>query len=250
MGLPTALLVAKSRRFDVVGVDLSRDKVALLQAGKLPFVEEGLPELFAEGSAHFRATTELEPADVFLLALPTPLSDDKRCDASAIDAAAESLVAVLRPGNLVILESTVSPGTTRRVHERLRERCGFSVAMSYVSEKAIPGDTLREMVHNDRVVGLLDESARAPTLEVYESFVEGELCLTDATSAETAKLLENTFRDVNIALANEFSELAEEIGVDAYEVIRLANRHPRVNVLTPGPGVGGHCIAIDPWFLV
>lgn len=250
MGLPTALLIAKSGQFDVVGFDVSKEKVAKLQRGELPFVEDGLGELFDLGGKHFRASSDLEPSDAFIVALPTPLTKDRTCDNGAIDAAANALVSVLRAGDLVVLESTVAPGTTKALHRSLTQRCGFEIEMSYVSEKATPGDTLREMVHNDRIIGVQTAHAKPLTQQIYASFVKGELCFTDATTAETAKLLENTFRDVNIALANEFSALAEELGLDVYEAIALANRHPRVNILKPGPGVGGHCIAIDPWFLV
>ena len=249
MGLPTALLIARDPGFEVVGIDVARDKVEALSRGVLPFDEQGMVELFAEAKPRFRASTEVCPADIYILALPTPLTPQRTCDASYLESAIDSLVPVVADGNLVIIESTVSPGTTLRMRERLYERSGKRPIVSYVSEKALPGNTLHEMIHNDRTIGVADPSARAPTEALYRTFVEGELVFTDATTAETAKLFENTCRDVNIALANELADLCETLGIDVHETISIANRHPRVNLLRPGPGVGGHCIAIDPWFL-
>jgi UDP-N-acetyl-D-mannosaminuronic acid dehydrogenase len=249
MGLPTALLAAKSGKLDVVGYDIDEQKLATLRRGELHFSEPGMPELFAEVGSRFRVTSELAPSDAFILALPTPITAEHRCDLSAVESATRALLPVLRDGDLVILESTVSPGTTMRLKRMVSEALPHDVRFAYVSEKAKPGDTLHEMIHNDRIVGLADEAARELTTQIYD-FVQGELVFTSASAAEAAKLFENTFRDVNIALANDLANLAEEQGLDVFEVIELANRHPRVDILSPGPGVGGHCIAIDPWFLV
>lgn len=250
MGLPTALLLARSGRWQVVGCDIAEARVATLERGELPFNESGLRELFDEARERFRATTTLEPSDLFILALPTPADARHHCDVSALEGAIGSLAQVVRDGDVVVVESTVSPGTTARLRARLRADSGKAVHFAYVAEKAIPGNTLTEMVHNDRVIGVIDPEAHALTTEVYQSFVRGALFHTDATTAEAVKLFENTFRDVNIALANELADLAEAHRIDVHEAIALANRHPRVNILSPGPGVGGHCIAVDPWFLV
>jgi len=250
MGLPTALLLAKSGQYDVVGYDKSQAKLETLRRGELPFDEPGLDDLFQAARSRFTVQAELGPSDIFLLALPTPIDAEHRCDLSFLHSACDALAPVLEDDNIIILESTVAPGTTTSVKERLERDSGKRILASYVSEKATPGNTLHEMVHNDRIIGVLDDAAKERTTQLYKTFVRGELCVTDATTAEAAKLFENTFRDVNIALANEFSKVAQALGIDAREVIALANRHPRVNILSPGPGVGGHCIPIDPWFLV
>ena len=250
MGLPTALLIAKLGQYEVVGYDKSQSKLETLSRGQLPFDEPGLDELFQTARSRFTVAAELGPSDIFLLALPTPIDAEHRCDLSFLQSACDALVPVLEDDNIIILESTVTPGTTKSIKERLERDSGKRILASYVSEKATPGNTLHEMVHNDRIIGVLEDAAKERTTQLYKSFVRGELCVTDAATAEATKLFENTFRDVNIALANELSEVAQALGIDVREVITLANRHPRVNILSPGPGVGGHCIPIDPWFLV
>jgi len=250
MGLPTALLLAKHGQYDVVGYDTSQPKLDTLSRGELPFDEPGLGELFQTVGNRFTVTAELGPSDIFLLSLPTPIDAERRCDLSFVHSACDALVPLLDDDNIIILESTVAPGTTKSIKERLQHESGKRILASYVSEKATPGNTLHEMVHNDRIIGVLDDAAKDRTTQLYGSFVRGELYVTDATTAEATKLFENTYRDVNIALANELNDVAQARGIDVREVIALANRHPRVNILSPGPGVGGHCIPIDPWFLV
>jgi UDP-N-acetyl-D-mannosaminuronic acid dehydrogenase len=208
----------------------------------------------AINSRNLVARTEVEPADVFIIAVPTPLTPDKRADMSCVERSARSLIPVLAPGNLVILESTVPPGTTVGLLCRILSESGlkpgsdFRVAHS--PERVLPGNIFSELVSNDRVVGGVTPECADAASGLYKAFVEGEIFLTDATTAEMVKLVENTFRDVNIALANELALVAAENDVDIFEVIALANRHARVNVHQPGPGVGGHCIPIDPWFII
>ncbi len=246
IGLPTALLFA--REHDVVGVDTDPDRVERLRDGKLPFEEPGMEELFP--AERFRATTELEPANVHVLAVPTPLDRATGvADLGHVRAAVESVAGVLRPNDIVVLESTVPPGSCERLVERILSEAVAKPRYAYCPERAIPGRTVEEMVGNDRVVGASDPATGDRVEALYRSFVEGDIARTGPTTAEFVKLTENTYRDVNIALANEFAKLAEDAGIDVHEVIALANRHPRVDVLNPGPGVGGHCITVDPWFL-
>jgi UDP-N-acetyl-D-mannosaminuronic acid dehydrogenase len=256
MGLPTALLLAKEG-CNVIGYDVNEKRVSQLQKGDLPFEEKGLAELYEAGKARFTPTTEITTAhhiDAYLIAVPTPFTPDKKCDLHYVESAVKTVAKHLRKGNLVILESTVRPGTTMEVVKPLLEASGLKVgedlSLAYVSEKAIPGNTLHEMVHNDRIVGVYDERTAELTTQLYSRFVQGKLHVTDCTTAETVKLVENTYRDVNIALANELADICSSKGMNAWEVIQLANKHPRVHVHAPGPGVGGHCIAVDPWFLV
>jgi len=246
IGLPTALLLA--REHDVVGVDVDPERVERLEAGELPIDEPGVEELFP--AERFRATTELEPADVHVVAVPTPLDRATGvADLGHVRAAVESVAGVLRPEDVVVLESTVPPGTSERLVEGILSEAVDEPRYAYCPERAIPGRTVEEMIGNDRVVGASDPETGDRVEALYRSFVEGEIARTGPTTAEFVKLAENTYRDVNIALANEFAKLAEDAGVDVHEVIGLANRHPRVDVLNPGPGVGGHCITVDPWFL-
>jgi len=249
MGVPTSLLLAK--KHTVVGVDLKESVVKQLNKGIIQFDEPGLNELMQENKDRFTAKTEVEPADVFIISVPTPLEPAmKIADLQYVRSAAEMIYPYLSDGNLVILESTVPPGTTDRlVLPILKKGKASSFYIAHCPERAIPGNTLYEMVHNDRIIGGIDSRSSELTKELYQCFVKGNIFLTDATTAEFVKLMENTFRDVNIALANEFAQIAEESSINAWEAITLANKHPRVNILNPGPGVGGHCIAIDPWFL-
>ena len=251
IGLPNALLLARAGH-EVLGVDIRKDVVEKLNGKELPFEEPGLPELFAEAGDGFRASTELEEADCFIIAVPTPLDREmKMADLKAVKSASEAISERLKDGDLVILESTVPPGTsTGFVLPILKRNGARKVFFAHCPERAIPGETLNEMENNDRIIGGLDEESTRRAEEVYRSFVKGNMYLTDATTAEYVKLMENTYRDINIALANEFALISEEIHVDVWKAIELANRHPRVNILRPGPGVGGHCIAIDPLFMV
>lgn len=255
IGLPTALLFANNGN-EVMGVDVSERVVATLQQGKMHFEEHGFQELLdsAMQKGTFRASTQVEEAKVFLVAVPTPFDTEFRmADLKYVLSACEMIVPHLKKGNLVIIESTIPPKTCEKRVRMILERSGLKASqdfyISHCPERAIPGNTLHEMVNNDRVIGGLDEKATEMTRDLYSCFVKGNLYLTTSTTAEMIKLMENTYRDVNIALANELSMLAEEYNINIWEAIEIANKHPRVNIHKPGPGVGGHCIAIDPWFL-
>jgi len=249
MGLPIACLLANAGH-RVTGVDISLDKVTSINNGICPFEEKGLEQALESALKNsFRATTKLETSEVYLIAVPTPEKDQK-CDLSYVMKAAESIGRVATNNQLVLLESTVKPNTCRDYLQKYFNSLGLELEIAFTPERAFPGNTLHELVQNDRVVGGLSSNATQLAKELYSSFVKGNIFTTSATCAESVKLFENTFRDVNIALANEFEEIARELGIDIWEVIELANKHPRVNILNPGPGVGGHCIALDPWFLV
>jgi len=249
MGLPIASLIAEAG-YDVTGIDLSEEKVTAINAGECPFDEVGMPELVQKvvGQGFLKASTAIPSSDFYLVAVPTPHRDG-RCDRSYVFSAVDSIIKVAKDGQVVIVESTISPQTSIAVEQRFAE-AGINVDVVHCPERAIPGHTLHELVNNDRIIGASNTQAQNKVKTLYQSFVKGEVFLTDLTTAECIKLVENTSRDVGIAFANELSQICTELNVDVYEVIKLANRHPRVNVLTPGPGVGGHCIPIDPWFLV
>lgn len=249
MGLPTALLLARSG-ITVNGYDIDRKKIELLKQGKLPFEEPGLQGLFEEAKQFFVPFEHLRSSDAFILALPTPITKEKTCDISFVLSAVKAVCKVLKDDDLVILESTVTPGTTVGVVQSLLESTGKRFYLSYVSEKALPGNTIAEMRNNHRIIGGLNAESAQRTKALYERFVTAPIHVTDCTTAESVKLIENTYRDVNIALANELTLRLSKAGVNVWEAIRLANFHPRVHLHNPGPGVGGHCIAIDPWFLV
>ncbi len=256
IGLPTTCLLA-TNGYKVIGIDIKKEVVKKVNKGKVPFEETGLDELLQNATTLHTMTASEEPeaADVFIIAVPTPLDEEtKKADLSHVKKAAESIVNYLQPGNLVILESTVPPGTSEQlilpILENSELKVGKDYYLVYCPERAIPGNTIYEMINNDRIIGGIDKSSTDLARELYSSFVKGEIYLTDIRTAEIIKLMENTYRDINIALANEFAQIAEENGVNIWEAIKLANRHPRVNILKPGPGVGGHCLAIDPWFLV
>lgn len=255
IGLPTASTFA-THGLKVVGVDVNQRVVDILRNGEVHLHEPGLRTLVqaAFGSGNLSVSETPEPADAFIIAVPTPITEDKRADLRYVREAAESIVPYLRPGNLVVLESTSPPGTTANFLAPILSdsglRAGEDFHLAYSPERVLPGRILQELLENARVIGgLTPESARAGR-DLYALFVRGEIHLTDATTAEMVKLMENTFRDVNIALANEFARLGEHFGVDIWQAIELANLHPRVSILRPGPGVGGHCISVDPWFLV
>jgi UDP-N-acetyl-D-mannosaminuronic acid dehydrogenase len=255
IGLPTASTLA-THGLSVIGVDVNRHVVDVLRDGQIHIQEPGLRSLVeaAFQSGNLRVAEAPEPADAFLIAVPTPFLEDKRADLRAVIAAAESIVPHLHAGNLVILESTSPPRTTVDIIAPILSRSGLQpgadIHLCYSPERVLPGQILRELVENARVIGGINQASAEAGRELYRSFVRGEIRLTDATTAEMVKLMENTYRDINIAAANEFARLAERFGVDVWEAIALANRHPRVEILRPGPGVGGHCISVDPWFLV
>lgn len=255
IGLPTAAMFA-THGLHVIGVDINLQIVKTLNGGEIHIEEAGLREVVqqARASGNLVVKSVPEPADVFIIAVPTPFNPDKTADMRAVTSAAEAIVPYLRPDNLVVLESTSPPRTTmglvKPVLERSGLRAGQDFKLAYSPERVLPGQILKELVENARVIGGIDWASAEAGRDLYAVFVKGEIVLTDAATAEMVKLMENTFRDVNIATANEFALIAEKLGVNVWEAIDIANRHPRVNILRPGPGVGGHCIAIDPWFFV
>jgi UDP-N-acetyl-D-mannosaminuronic acid dehydrogenase len=255
IGLPTASTFA-THGLQVVGVDINQHVVSQLKQGELHIYEPGLRTLVQAAllSANLVIELEPQPADAFIIAVPTPIKENKQADLSYVISAAESIVPHLRSGSLVVLESTSPPRTTVDVVLPILERSGLKAgtdfSLAYTPERVLPGQILRELIENARVIGGIDRISAEAGRDLYSIFVRGEIILTDATTAEMVKLMENTYRDVNIAVANEFARLADHFGVDVWEAIMLANRHPRVNILNPGPGVGGHCISVDPWFLV
>jgi len=255
IGLPTAVLFA-TRRHEVVGIDINKSIIETINKGIIPFDEPELPKLLEEAirNKNLVAKTEVEDANVFIIAVPTPLDKEmKMAELKYVRLAAEMIYPHLRKDNLVILESTVPPGTSEKILVPILEKSGLKVSrdfcLAHCPERAIPGNTIYEMIHNDRIVGGIDRKSTELAKSLYSSFVKGNFYLANTITAEFVKLMENTFRDINIALANEFAQIAEECEVNVWEAIELANKHPRVNILKPGPGVGGHCIAIDPLFL-
>ena len=262
IGLPTAAVLA-FRMGNVIGVDVDQDVVEAVNAGKAKTVEPGLAALLeiVTAKGQLRAALRPEPADVFIIAVPTPITSDHKPDMSYVRAAAQSIAPVLDKGNLVILESTSPVSTTEQMDQWLSEaRPDLSfpqqagdradVQIAYCPERILPGNMLKELANNDRIVGGLSEKASAMAADLYKMFVQGQIVTTNARTAEMCKLAENSFRDVNIAFANELSMICDKLDIDVWELIRLANRHPRVNILQPGCGVGGHCIPVDPWFIV
>ncbi len=255
IGLPTASLFA-THGHGVLGVDVSERVVDTINSGEIHIEEPGLFTLAraAVGSGNLRAALKPEAADVFIICVPTPLDSEKKCDLSSVQQATRSIVPLLKKGNLVILESTSPPGTTRDLLAPMIAGAGFKVGvdvhLAHCPERVLPGHILKELIENARIIGGITPESAKVTEELYRGIVEGPIFLTDCTTAELAKIMENTFRDVNIALANELGHICEKLGVSAWDVIELANKHPRVSFHLPGPGVGGHCISVDPWFLV
>ncbi|MEY4854301.1 MAG: hypothetical protein RIR32_977 [Verrucomicrobiota bacterium] len=261
IGLPTASIFATKGR-SVLGVDIAPEVVATINSGRIHIQEPDLDVLVraAVQSGNLRAATAPAGAETFIIAVPTPFMVDatgaRRPDLSFVEAAARSLAAVVAPGNLIVLESTSPVGTTEKVKAwvedelRRRGRAVDGLLYAHCPERILPGQMLKELIANDRIVGGLTPEASARAKALYEIFCAAQIFVTDARTAELAKLTENAFRDVNIAFANELSMICDRLGVDVWELIRLANRHPRVKILQPGPGVGGHCIAVDPWFIV
>lgn len=256
VGLPAALMLAKAGH-DVVGVDINENIVRAINEGVLLIKEDDLQGLLNEPAvkANLRAQGTPCEGDVFIIAVPTPVDPRKKAaDMRYVDEAVESLLPYLRPGNLIIIESTIPPLTCReRVTPMIEAATGLTVGedvfLAHCPERILPGDIFHEIVYNDRIIGGINEKTRDLAASVYASFVKGDLYKTDDVTAELVKLMENTYRDVNIALANEFTAVAETLGIDAHQAIELANKHPRVDILSPGIGVGGHCIPIDPWFI-
>ena len=253
IGLPTASLLA-NRGYYVHGVDVVQETVDTINAGKIHIVEPDLDTFVqsAVNSGKLKADIKPAEADVFIIAVPTPFKDNHVPNVDYIVSATKSIAPYVKSNNIVILESTSPVGTTDLMEETLRKEGvdTSKVHFAHCPERVLPGKIMHELVHNDRIVGGTTPEATKATAEFYKTFVKGEVLETDARTAEMAKLTENSFRDVNIAFANELSMLSDKFGIDVWELIELANRHPRVNILQPGCGVGGHCIAVDPWFIV
>lgn len=262
IGLPTAAVFA-SRKKNVIGVDVNQQAVDIINRGEVHIVEPDLDMVVmgAVSQGYLRATTEVEPADAFVIAVPTPFKGDHVPDLSYIEAAAKAIAPQLATGNLVILESTSPVGATEQMADWLAaarpdltfpQQAGedSDIRVAHCPERVLPGQVLRELVDNDRVVGGMTPKCSEASVALYKIFVEGQCVVTNARTAEMAKLTENSFRDVNIAFANELSVICDKLDINVWELIQLANRHPRVDILQPGPGVGGHCIAVDPWFIV
>lgn len=255
IGLPTALMLA-SHGVEVVGTDYNKELVATLNAGRTTFKEKGLDELFEEAlKAGIRFSTEYQVTDVYIVSVPTPYDKfSKKVDACYVVAAVRSVMEVCPKGATVVIESTVSPGTIDKYVRPVIEENGFAIGrdinLVHAPERIIPGNMVYELLHNNRTIGADDKAIGEKIKEVYASFCRGEIVVTDIKTAEMTKVVENTFRAVNIAFANELAKICRHDGMDVYEIIRICNMHPRVNILQPGPGVGGHCISVDPWFLV
>ncbi|ACV26340.1 UDP-N-acetyl-D-mannosamine dehydrogenase [Kangiella koreensis] len=262
IGLPTAAMFA-SRKRQVIGIDINQHAVNTINRGEIHIVEPDLDTIVhatvTEG--YLRASVSAESADAFLIAVPTPFKDNHQPDLSYIESACETIAPVLCKGNLVILESTSPVGATEKMAEwlaELRPDLSFpqvageeaDINIAHCPERVLPGHVVRELVENDRVIGGMTSACSKRAVELYSCFVQGECIVTNARTAEMAKLTENSFRDVNIAFANELSIICDKLDINVWELIQLANRHPRVNILQPGPGVGGHCIAVDPWFII
>lgn len=255
IGLPTAAVFARAG-FEIVGVDVSERVVELLNHGKIHIEEVGLPELVTKvvEEGKLRASTTPVEADVFIIAVPTPIHADATADVDYVIAATKSITPYLKKGNTVIVESTIPPRTMDDVVAPILQESGIDpykdVYVAHCPERVLPGRILIELVENTRIVGGLTPEAAEKAADVYRQIVTGDVIETEAITAEMSKLMENTFRDVNIALANELAKISQKVGVNAHKVIELANKHPRVNIHMPGPGVGGHCLAVDPYFII
>ena len=263
IGLPTAALIA-SHGIKVNGIDVNPKIVNTINKGQIHIVEPDLDKLVQSSvqNGNLSASIHAEKADIFIIAVPTPFKDNHKPDLSYIESAAKSIAPFLENGNLVILESTSPVGTTEKIREWIREvrpnllfpegdnNILSDVSIAYCPERVLPGNILHELVQNDRIIGGLSKACAKKALEFYKIFVKADCLVTDSRTAELSKLVENSSRDVNIAFANELSLICDKLEINVWELINLANHHPRVNILQPGPGVGGHCIAVDPWFIV
>lgn len=265
IGLPTAAVIAAAG-YHVVGIDLDEIVVSKINQGQIHIVESKLGDIVKNvvASGHLRASVTVESADAFLIAVPTPITSGKKADMRYVESAVAAIALVLKRGDLIILESTSPVGATKKIVDILKtlrpdlrfpdsenhdNTAEIDINVAYCPERVLPGKIVEELKSNDRAIGGMTKACTARAIQLYQLFVEGELFATDTRSAELCKLAENAFRDVNIAYANELANICERMGMDVWEVITLANRHPRVNILRPGPGVGGHCIAVDPWFI-
>lgn len=255
IGLPTALMMA-SHGVEVIGTDYNKELVDTLNAGKTTFKEDGLDELFQNAvKASIKFTTEYQNTDVYIVSVPTPYDKfSKKVDACYVVEAVKDVMKVCHKGATVVIESTVSPGTIDKFVRPVIEENGFTIGQDinlvHAPERIIPGNMVYELLHNNRTIGADDKAVGEKVKELYSSFCQGEIVVTDIRTAEMTKVVENTFRAVNIAFANELAKICRHDNMDVYEIIKICNMHPRVNILQPGPGVGGHCISVDPWFLV
>lgn len=255
IGLPTALMMA-SHGVEVIGTDYNKELVDTLNAGKTTFKEDGLDELFQNAvKAGIKFTTEYQNTDVYIVSVPTPYDKfSKKVDACYVVEAVKDVMKVCHKGATVVIESTVSPGTIDKFVRPVIEENGFTIGQDinlvHAPERIIPGNMVYELLHNNRTIGADDRAVGEKVKELYSSFCQGEIVVTDIRTAEMTKVVENTFRAVNIAFANELAKICRHDNMDVYEIIKICNMHPRVNILQPGPGVGGHCISVDPWFLV
>ena len=255
IGLPTAALFARNH-CEVVGVDVNEEMIKNLNNGIIHIEEPGISDIIKQALKNkvYKASLTPEKSDAFIITVPTPyIAENYSCDLSYVISACESIIPFLEKGNVVIVESTIAPMSTDDVVKPIFEKKGFTIGkdlyLAHCPERVLPGKIIEELIHNDRIIGGITPECSQKASEVYGQFVEGELMLTEAKTAELSKCMENTFRDVNIALANELAKICAEIGVNALDVIKMANKHPRVNLHSPGPGVGGHCLAIDPYFI-
>ena len=255
IGLPTALMMA-SHGVEVIGTDYNKELVDTLNAGKTTFKEDGLDELFQNAvKAGIKFTTEYQNTDVYIVSVPTPYDKfSKKVDACYVVEAVKDVMKVCHKGATVVVESTVSPGTIDKFVRPVIEENGFTIGQDinlvHAPERIIPGNMVYELLHNNRTIGADNKTVGEKVKELYSSFCQGEIVVTDIRTAEMTKVVENTFRAVNIAFANELAKICRHDNMDVYEIIKICNMHPRVNILQPGPGVGGHCISVDPWFLV
>ena len=251
IGLPTALMLA-SHGVEVIGTDYNKELVATLNAGKTTFKEDGLDELFAAAlKGGIRFTTEYQKTDMYIVSVPTPYDKfSKKVDACYVVAAVKQVLSVCPDGATVVVESTISPGTIDKSVRPVIAESGKTVNLVHAPERIIPGNMVYELLHNNRTIGADNKAIGEKVKACYASFCQGEIVVTDIRTAEMTKVVENTFRAVNIAFANELARICRHDNMDVYEIIRICNMHPRVNILQPGPGVGGHCISVDPWFLV
>ena len=255
IGLPTALMMAAHGQ-EIVGTDLSEHVVHALQNGTVSLMEDGIEDLYrraVEGGIRF--STEYQKAEVYIISVPTPYIQETKCvDSSYVESAVKTVLGVCPKGAILVIESTISPGTIDKQIRPLIENCGFTIGadifLVHAPERIIPGNMLYELEYNNRTVGADQKEIGIRVRDIYASFCKGDITLTDIRTAEMTKVVENTFRAVNIAFANELAKICRSNGLDVYEVINICNKHPRVNILQPGPGVGGHCISVDPWFLV
>ncbi len=253
IGLPTAIMTAK-HGVEVLGVDINPRIVEMTNQGKLHFIEKGLQSYCSEvvKSGKLRASLTPEESDAFFIVVPTPFKENHEPDISYVKAATQSIIPFLKEGNLYVIESTSPVGTTEKMADWIfsqRPELKDKIYIAYCPERILPGNTIYELIHNDRVVGGINEVSTEKAMQFYSKFVQGKLHKTNAKTAEMCKLTENSSRDIQIAFANELSFICDKVGVDVWELIELANRHPRVNILQPGCGVGGHCIAVDPYFI-